>query len=77
MTPHTSLLKMTSSSIDFYEVNHSKTFTLIHMFFRESEHTDENPASTSDSKDKIAPYPQHSLPLFVVLFTVVYLNKVF
>jgi site-specific DNA recombinase len=56
---------------DFSEVNLSKTFTLINMLYLESEHTNENPASASDSKDKTPTYLRLFLPLFMVRFTAI------
>ncbi|MBM7572569.1 hypothetical protein [Aquibacillus albus] len=56
---------------DFSEVNLSKTFTLIHILFLESEHLEENSSLNPDSKDKMPPYLQIFLPLFMVRFTVV------
>jgi site-specific DNA recombinase len=53
---------------DFSEINVSKTFTLIHVLFLESDHKDKSHVSISDSKDKIPPYLQHFLPLFMVRF---------
>lgn len=61
---------------DFSEVDISKTFTLIHILYLESDNKEENPSSTPDSNDKIPPYPQLFLPLFVVRFSVMYLNEV-
>ncbi|SEP61398.1 site-specific DNA recombinase [Virgibacillus subterraneus] len=49
---------------DFSEVNLSKTFTLIHILYLESDYSKEN----SDSKDKMPPYLQIFLPLFMVRF---------
>jgi site-specific DNA recombinase len=53
---------------DFTEVNLSKTFTLLHILYIESNYSEESSSST-DSKDKIPPYLQLFLPLFVVRFT--------
>lgn len=61
---------------DFSAVNQSKTFTLINMLYLESDHSDGNPAPTSDSKDKIPTYLQLFLPLFMVRFTVTTQNEV-
>ena len=54
---------------DFSQVNISRTFTLIHLLYRETdnEHTFSIPASDN----KIPPYLQQFLPLFMVRFTVV------
>ncbi|MCF6409564.1 hypothetical protein [Pseudalkalibacillus salsuginis] len=54
---------------DFSEVDISKTFTLIHILFLESDHSEENSSSNPDSKDKMPPYLQIFLPLFMVRFT--------
>ena len=53
---------------DFTEINISKTFILIHLLYRETdnEHTFSIPASN----DKLPPYLQLFLPLFVVRFSV-------
>ncbi|MDF2903234.1 MAG: hypothetical protein K0S25_872 [Bacillus sp. (in: firmicutes)] len=67
---HSRIVDKIELDFDFSDVNHSKTFTLIHTLFLESEHTGENPASNSESKDKIPPYLQLFLPLFMVRFTV-------
>lgn len=53
---------------DFSEVNLSKTFTLIHILYLESDHSEENSSSNPDSKDKMPPYLQIFLPLFMVRF---------
>lgn len=51
---------------DFTEINISKTFILIHLLYRktDNEHTFSIPASN----DKLPPYLQQFLPLFVVRF---------
>jgi site-specific DNA recombinase len=54
---------------DFSEVNLSKTFTLIHILYQNSDHSEGNPSSNPDSKDKMPPYLQLFLPLFMVRFT--------
>ena len=54
---------------DFSEVNLSKTFTLIHILYLESDHSEENSSSNHDSKDKMPPYLQIFLPLFMIRFT--------
>jgi site-specific DNA recombinase len=54
---------------DFYEVNLSKTFTLIHILYLESVQLEENSSTNPDSKDKMPPYLQLFLPLFMVRFT--------
>ncbi|MCF6139086.1 recombinase family protein [Pseudalkalibacillus berkeleyi] len=53
---------------DFSEVNLSKTFTLIHMLYLESGNSKEKSSSNLDSKEKIPPYLQLFLPLFMVRF---------
>lgn len=61
---------------DFTEVNISKTFNLIHTLYRETDSADYiQPVPASDNK--IPPYLQQFLPLFMVRFTVMYLNEVF
>lgn len=55
---HSRIVDKIELDFDFSEVNLSKTFTLIHTLFLGSEHTGENPASNSDSKDKMPPYLQ-------------------
>ncbi|WP_206207675.1 recombinase family protein [Virgibacillus indicus] len=54
---------------DFTEVNISKTFTLIHLLYRETdnEHTFSIPASDKE----LPPYLQQFLPLFVVRFSLI------
>ena len=58
---------------DFTEVNVSKTFTLIHLLYRETdnEHTFSIPASDKE----IPPYLQQFLPLFVVRLPPLYLKR--
>jgi site-specific DNA recombinase len=56
---------------DFSEVNLSKTFTLIHILYHESDHSEENPSSNPDPKEKMPPYLQFFLPLFMVRFTTI------
>ncbi|WP_339148236.1 MULTISPECIES: recombinase family protein [unclassified Sutcliffiella] len=53
---------------DFSEVNLSKTFTLIHILYLESDHSEQNSSSKPDSKDKMPSYLQFFLPLFMVRF---------
>jgi site-specific DNA recombinase len=57
---------------DFSEVNLSKTFTLIHILYQNSDHSEGNPSSNPDSKDKMPPYLQLFLPLFMVRFSPIY-----
>jgi site-specific DNA recombinase len=54
---------------DFSEVNLSKTFTLIHILYQKSDLSEEDSSSNSVLKDKMQPYLQIFLPLFVVRFT--------
>jgi site-specific DNA recombinase len=44
--------------IDFSEVNLSKTFTLFHILYLESDHSEENFSSNFGSKDQMPPYLQ-------------------
>ncbi|WP_214482829.1 recombinase family protein [Bacillus sp. SM2101] len=53
---------------DFSEVNLSRTFTLIHILYLESDNSEVDCPSNPDSKDKISPYLQIFLPLFMVRF---------
>lgn len=62
---------------DFSEVNLSKTFTLIHILYRELDDSEENSLSNPDSKDKMPPYLQIFLPLFMVRFTAINLKQFF
>jgi site-specific DNA recombinase len=57
---------------DFSEVNLSKTFTLIHILYQKSDHSEENPSSNPVLKDKMSPYLKLFLPLFVVRFSELY-----
>lgn len=57
---------------DFSEVNLSKTFTLIHSLYFEPDDTEETPSFFPDSNDKMPPYLQIFLPLFMVRFTAIY-----
>jgi site-specific DNA recombinase len=59
---------------DFSEVKLSKTFTLINILYLESDQLEENSSSNPDSKDKMPPYLQLFLPLFMVRFSVIYQN---
>ncbi|WP_281998810.1 recombinase family protein [Priestia flexa] len=54
---------------DFTEINISKTFTLIHMLYRETDNEDGFPKPIPASDTKIPPYLQLFLPLFMVRFT--------
>ncbi|AOP17536.1 hypothetical protein BL1202_04616 [Bacillus licheniformis] len=53
---------------DFSEVNISKTFTLIHMLYRETDNANGFPKPIPASDNKIPPYLHHFLPLFMVRF---------
>jgi len=53
---------------DFSEVNVSKTFTLIHMLYRETDNEDGFSQPISASNNKMSPYLQLFLPLFMVRF---------
>jgi site-specific DNA recombinase len=52
---------------DFTEINLSKTFTLLHILYLESDYSEES-SSSIDSEDKKPPYFQLFLPLFMVRF---------
>lgn len=56
---------------DFSEVNVSKTFTLIHTLYRETDIDSGYSQSLPAFDNKLPPYLQQFLPLFVVRFTVV------
>lgn len=60
-------LKNIELEFDFTEMNISKTFTLIHLLYRETdnEHTFSIPASDKE----LPPYLQQFLPLFMVRFS--------
>jgi len=62
---------------DFSEVNISKTFTLIHMLYRETDKEYTYSQTLPASNNKMPPYLQQFLPLFVVRFSVTYLSAVF
>ncbi|CEE03277.1 hypothetical protein BT1A1_3496 [Caldibacillus thermoamylovorans] len=59
-------IKNIELEFDFTEMNISKTFTLIHLLYRETdnEHTFSIPASDKE----LPPYLQQFLPLFMVRF---------
>lgn len=57
---------------DFTEVNISKTFTLIHTLYREKDTVDELSLTIPASDNKIPPYLQQFLPLFVIRFSSIY-----
>lgn len=57
---------------DFSEVNISKTFTLIHMLYRETDNANGFPKPIPASDNKIPPYLHHFLPLFMIRFSPVY-----
>lgn len=56
---------------DFSEVNVSKTFTLIHMLYRETDNEDGFSQPLSASNNKMSPYLQLFLPLFMIRFTTI------
>ncbi|WP_085992175.1 recombinase family protein [Oceanobacillus senegalensis] len=56
---------------DFTEVNISKTFTLIHKLYRETDKEDGFSQPLPVSDNKIPPYLQLFLPLFMVRFTAI------
>src|SRR5699024_10426975 len=60
-------IKNIELDFDFTEMNISKTFTLIHLLYRETdnEHTFSIPASDKE----LPPYLHDFLPLFVVRFS--------
>jgi site-specific DNA recombinase len=62
-------IKNIELEFDFTELHISKTFTLIHLLYRETdnEHTFSIPASDKE----LPPYLQQFLPLFVVRFTTI------
>jgi site-specific DNA recombinase len=57
---------------DFTEVNISKTFTLIHMLYHETDKEDVFSQSLPASDNKIPPYLQQFLPLFMIRFPPIY-----
>ncbi|WP_019154240.1 hypothetical protein [Robertmurraya massiliosenegalensis] len=52
----------------FSEVNASKTFTLIHMLYRETDKEDTYTQPLPASDNKMLPYLQLFLPLFMIRF---------
>lgn len=70
-------IKNIELEFDFTEVNISKTFILIHMLYREADNETDYPQPIPASDNKIPPYLQQFLPLFMVRFTVSNLNEVF
>lgn len=56
---------------DFTEVNVSKTFTLIHMLYRETDTEDSYSQPIPVSDNKMPSYLQLFLPLFMVRFTAI------
>ncbi|MGO5676657.1 recombinase family protein [Bacillus subtilis] len=56
---------------DFTEINISKTFTLIHMLYRETDNEGGFPQPIPASDTKIPPYLQLFLPLFMVRFSTI------
>lgn len=53
---------------DFTEVNISKTFILNHMLYREADNETDYPQPIPASDNKIPPYLQQFLPLFMIRF---------
>lgn len=53
---------------DFTEINHSRTFTLIHMLYLETEKEGFALPSVSATNGKYPPYLQLFLPLFMIRF---------
>jgi site-specific DNA recombinase len=53
---------------DFTEINISKTFTLIHMLYRETDNEADYLQPIPASDNKIPPYLQLFLPLFMIRF---------
>lgn len=54
---------------DFSEVNVSKTFTLLHLLYREANMEDELSSPQFAFNDKMPPYLKLFLPLFMIRFT--------
>ncbi|MGG3987221.1 hypothetical protein [Bacillus smithii] len=67
-------IKNIELEFDFTEVNISKTFILIHMLYREADNETDYPQPIPASDNKIPPYLQQFLPLFMIRFTVTNLN---
>ncbi|MFD1637627.1 recombinase family protein [Evansella tamaricis] len=63
------MLNKIEIDLDFTEINISKTFTLIHKLYRETDNEEESSLSIPASDNKIPPYLQLFLPLFMVRFT--------
>ncbi|KIO65357.1 hypothetical protein B4065_2655 [Caldibacillus thermoamylovorans] len=61
-------IKNIELEFDFTEVNISKTFILIHMLYREADNETDYPQPIPASDNKIPPYLQQFLPLFMVRF---------
>ncbi|WP_269919922.1 recombinase zinc beta ribbon domain-containing protein [Caldifermentibacillus hisashii] len=61
-------IKNIELEFDFTEVNISKTFILIHMLYREADNESDYPQPIPASDNKIPPYLQQFLPLFMVRF---------
>jgi len=53
---------------DFSEVKLSKTYSLLHNLYLETGHIEENSPSISGSNEKMPPYLQLFLPLFMIRF---------
>ncbi|WP_246483862.1 recombinase family protein [Heyndrickxia vini] len=65
---HSRTMDKIELDFDFSEVNLSKTFTLIHILYQKSDHSKVNPSSNHDLTDKMPPYLQIFLPLFMIRF---------
>lgn len=59
-------IKNIELEFDFTEVNISKTFILIHMLYREADNESDDPQPIPASDNKIPPYLQQFLPLFMI-----------
>lgn len=62
-------IKNIELEFDFTEVNISKTFILIHMLYREADNETDYPQPIPASDNKIPPYLQQFLPLFMIRFS--------
>jgi site-specific DNA recombinase len=61
-------IKNIELEFDFTEVNISKIFILIHMLYREADNETDYPQPIPASDNKIPPYLQQFLPLFMIRF---------
>lgn len=61
-------IKNIELEFDFTEVNISKTFILIHMLYRKADNETDYPQPIPASDNKIPPYLQQFLPLFMIRF---------